>query len=140
MRSSPRTTFCLLSTCEKAHHISPHELVASSMVDKSARESQRRRGQSLDIKTVGLRTSEIPIPLLVSLAMTHRYHHRHALPFRDWYPFTKPVLIFKISSTFVPRCFPVLYPISRSGTQTSKSSPLSVGLFDVFPTLVVAHH
>ena len=37
----PRTTFCLLTTCEQAHYISPHELVASSMTDKSAREIQR---------------------------------------------------------------------------------------------------
>jgi len=51
LRSSPRTTFCLLTTCEQAHYISPHELVASSMAGKSARESQRRRGQSRDIKT-----------------------------------------------------------------------------------------
>jgi len=61
-----------------------------------------------------LRTSEIPIPLLVSSAVTHHCHHRPALPFRDW----KPVLILteEISSTLVPLCFPVLYPISRSGT------------------------
>jgi len=51
LRSSPRTTFCLLTTCEQAHYISPHELVASSMAGKSARKSQRRRGQSRDIKT-----------------------------------------------------------------------------------------
>ena len=65
-----------------------------------------------------LRTSEIPIPLLVSLAVMHHCHHPPALPFRDWQHFTKPVLILteEFSSTFVPRCFPVLYPISRSGT------------------------
>ena len=92
LRSSPRTTFCLLTTCEQAHYISPHELVASSMAAKSARESQRRRGLSHDIKT-RLRTSEIPIPLLVSSVVTHHCHHRPALPFRDWHPLIKPVLI-----------------------------------------------
>ena len=51
LRSSPRTTFCLLTTCEQAHYISPHELVASSMAGKSARKSQRRRRQSRDVKT-----------------------------------------------------------------------------------------
>ena len=51
LRSSPRTTFCLLTTCEYAHYISPHELVASFMTGKSARESQRRRDQCRDIKT-----------------------------------------------------------------------------------------
>ena len=51
LRSYPRTTFCLTTTCEQAHYIFPHELVASSMVGKSARKSQRRRGQSRDIKT-----------------------------------------------------------------------------------------
>jgi len=40
-----------------------------------------------------LRTSEIPMPKCVSSAVTHRCHHRPALPFRDWHPFTKPVLI-----------------------------------------------
>jgi len=39
------------------------------MAGKSARKSQRRRGQSLDIKTGQASTSEIPIPLLVSLAV-----------------------------------------------------------------------
>jgi len=41
-----------------------------------------------------LRTSEIPLPKSVSSAVTHRCHHRPALPFRvrDWHPFTKPVL------------------------------------------------
>jgi len=72
-------------------------------------------------------TSEIPIPLLVSSVVTHHCHHWPALSFRNWHPFTKLVLILtdEISSTFVPRCFPVLYPISRSGTQTSKSPPPS---------------
>jgi len=53
LRSSPRTTCCLLTTCEQAHYIFPHdsELVASSMAGKSAQKSQRRRGQSRDIKT-----------------------------------------------------------------------------------------
>ena len=52
-----------------------------------------------------LRTSEIPIPLLVSSAVTHHCHHRPALLFRDWHPFTKPVMILtkEISSTFVLR-------------------------------------
>ena len=74
-----------------------------------------------------LRTSEIPMTLLVSSAVTHHCHHWPALPCRDWHPFTKPVMILteEISSTFVPQCFPVLYPISRSGTQTSKSPPPS---------------
>jgi len=74
-----------------------------------------------------LRTSEILIPLLVSSAVTHHCHHQPALPFRDWHPFTKPVLILteEISSTFVPWCFPVLYLILRSRTQMSKSPPLS---------------
>jgi len=34
-------------------------------------------------------TSEIPMPLLVSLAVTHHCHHWPALPFRDWHAFTK---------------------------------------------------
>jgi len=51
LRSYPRTIFCLLTTCEQAHYVSPHELVASSMAGKSARENQRRCGQSRDIKT-----------------------------------------------------------------------------------------
>ena len=61
-----------------------------------------------------LRTSEIPMPKSVYSAVTHRCHHRPALPFRDW----QLVLISaeKISSTFVPRGYAVLYPISRSGT------------------------
>ena len=65
-----------------------------------------------------LRTSEIPRPKSVSSAVTHRCHHRPALPFRDWHPFTNPVLILakEISSTVVPRGFAILYPISRSGT------------------------
>jgi len=75
-----------------------------------------------------LRTSEIPMPKSVSSAVTHRKHHRPALPFRDWLPFTKPVLILaeEISSTFVPRGYAVLYPISRSGTSKKKSPPPSV--------------
>jgi len=65
-----------------------------------------------------LRTSEIPMPLLVSSVVTHHCHHWPALPFRDWHPFTKPVLILteEISSSFVPRGFAILYPILRSGT------------------------
>ena len=51
LRSSPRTTFCLLTTCEQADCISPHELVACSMAGKSARKSEGQRGQSRDIKT-----------------------------------------------------------------------------------------
>jgi len=60
-----------------------------------------------------LRTSQIPIPKSVSVVVTHHCHHRPALPFRDWHPFTKPVLILPeaISSTFVPRCYAVLYPV-----------------------------
>jgi len=50
-QSSPRTTFCLFTTCEQAHYISPHEMVAFSMIGKSARKSQRQCGQSRDIKT-----------------------------------------------------------------------------------------
>jgi len=38
-------------------------------------------------------TSEISILLLVCSAVAHHCHHRPALPFRDWHPFTKPVLI-----------------------------------------------
>jgi len=70
-----------------------------------------------------LRTPKIPMLLLVSSAVTHHCYHRPALLFRDWNPFTKPVLILpkEISSTFVPRGFAVLYPISRSG----KSPPPS---------------
>jgi len=49
LRSYPRTTFCLLATCEQAHYISPHELVASYMAGKSAQKSQKRRGPSRDI-------------------------------------------------------------------------------------------
>ena len=41
LRSSPRTTFCQLTTCEQAHYISPRELVAPSISGKSARKSQR---------------------------------------------------------------------------------------------------
>jgi len=37
-----------------------------------------------------LRTSEIQMPKSVSSAVTHRWHHLPALPFRDWHPFTKP--------------------------------------------------
>jgi len=42
------------------------------------------------------------------------------MPFRDWRPFTKPLLIFEkeISSIFVPRGYAVLYTISRFGTQS----------------------
>ena len=40
-----------------------------------------------------LRTSEIPMPKSVRSAVTHRCHHRPALPFQDWHPFTKPALI-----------------------------------------------
>ena len=48
----PTNNICLLTTCEQAHYISPwHELVTSSMTGKSARKSQRWRGQSHDIKT-----------------------------------------------------------------------------------------
>ena len=74
-----------------------------------------------------LRTSEILMPKSVSSAVTHRCHRRLTLPFRDWNPFTKPVLILgeEISSTFVPRGYAVLYTISRSGTLTSKSAPPS---------------
>jgi len=36
-----------------------------------------------------LSTSETPIPLLVSSAVTHHFHHRPALPFRDWHPLTE---------------------------------------------------
>jgi len=59
-----------------------------------------------------LRTSEIPMPKSVSSAVTHRCHHQPALPFRDWHPFTKQVLILveEISSTFVPRCYAVFSP------------------------------
>jgi len=65
-----------------------------------------------------LRTSEILMPKSVSSAVTHCCHHRPALPFWDWHPFTKPVLILaeEISSTFVPCGYAVLYTISRSGT------------------------
>ena len=49
---------------------------------KSVRKSQRRRGQSRDIKTGHI--SEIPMPLLVSSAVTH---HASALHFRDLAPF-----------------------------------------------------
>ena len=38
-----------LTTCEQAHYISPHELVASSMAGKSARKRQKRRGPSRHI-------------------------------------------------------------------------------------------
>jgi len=47
--SYPRTKFGLLTTCEQAHYISPHELVASSMAAESARKSQKRRSPSRDI-------------------------------------------------------------------------------------------
>ena len=50
LTSSPRTTFCLFTTCKQAQYISPHELVAFSMAGKSARENQGRRGQSRNIK------------------------------------------------------------------------------------------
>jgi len=49
LRSYPRTTYFLLTTCEQAHYISPHELVASFMAGKSARKSQKRHGPSSDI-------------------------------------------------------------------------------------------
>jgi len=53
-----------------------------------------------------LHTSEIPLPKSVSSAVTHRCHHRPALPFQDWHPFTKPVLILaeENSSTFCSSC------------------------------------
>jgi len=49
LRSYPRTIFCLLTTFEHAHYISPHELVASSMAGKSTRKSQKQHSPSLDI-------------------------------------------------------------------------------------------
>jgi len=115
LRSSPRTTLCLLTKCEQAHYISPTSWL---LLPWQASPHGKVRGDAANpvISRPGrLRTSEIPIPLLVSSAVTH---HR---PFRDWHLFTKPVLILteEISSTSTPRCFPVLYPISRSGTYTS---------------------
>ena len=102
LTSYPPTTFCMLTTCEQAHYISLYELVASSMAGKSGLKSQRRRGQSLISRPGKLRTSEISMPLLVSSAVTHHCHHRPALPFRDWYPFTKLVLILHEESTANP--------------------------------------
>ena len=122
LRSSPQTTFCILTTCEQAHYISPHELVASYMAGKSARNSQKSEA-TRPIPWYQDRASYAPLRSRwrcwwARRAVTHHCHHRPALPFRDWHPFTKPVLILTedISSTFVPRGFAVLYPISRSGT------------------------
>jgi len=120
IRSSPRTIFCLITTCEQAHYISPTSwlLLPWQASPPGTVKSQRRRGQSCDIKTGHTSASEIPMPLLVSSVVTHHYHHRPVLPFQDWHPFTKPSLILteEISSTFVPRGFVVVYPILRSGT------------------------
>ena len=115
LRSSPRRTFCLLTTCEQAHYICPWSLL---LLPWQASPPGKFRGDAanpLISRPSRLRTSEIPMPLLVSLAVTHHCYHQPALPFRDWHPFTKPVLILteEISSTFVPRGFAVLYPISR---------------------------
>jgi len=60
-----------------------HELVTSCMIGKSARKSQRRRSQSRD----RLRTSEIPIPLLVSSAVTHHCHSSACIAFPRLAPF-----------------------------------------------------
>ena len=48
--------------------------------------------------------------------MTHHCHHRPVSPFRDWYPFTKLVLILteKIISTLVLGGFDVFDPFSWS--------------------------
>ena len=127
MRSSPRTKFCLLRHVSRPITFPPTSWL---LLPWQASPPGKCRGDAANpvISRLGrLRTSEILIPLLVSSAVKHDCHHRPALPFRSCHPFRKQVLILteEISSTFVPRCFPILYPISRSGTKISKSPPPS---------------
>jgi len=50
LRSSPRTSW-QDSTFEKARFVFPHVLAAASVAGKPDRNSQKRRGQSRDIRT-----------------------------------------------------------------------------------------
>jgi len=118
LRSYPRTTFCLLTTCEQGLYISHTSWLLLPWQASPPAKVRSDAAHPMISTPHRLRKSEIPMPKSVSSAVMHHCHHRPALPFRDWHPFTKPVLILskEISSTFEPRGYAVLYPISRSGT------------------------
>ena len=108
LRSSPRTTFYLLTTCEQAHYISPHKLIACPMTGKSAQKSQRRRGQSRDIKTgqathlwdpnsaVGELGGHAALPLSACIAFSR------LAPFSFFLGFRRPNLITGLSGLRTP--------------------------------------
>ena len=123
LRSSPRTTFCLLTTCDQAHYVFPHDLVASSVVGKSNRKSQRRRGQSRDIKTRQATHLRDPDAAVGELGGDASLPSSACIAFLRLAPFHKTGTDF--DATFVPRGFAVLYTISRSGIESSKSAPPS---------------
>ena len=82
----PCTCLCLLSLCLRVHLVlhsvdmqNPHELVAPSMADKSARKSQKRHG--INPAQATQPASEILMPKSVSLTVTHCCH-QPTLPFR----------------------------------------------------------
>jgi len=118
LRSSPRTTFCLLTTCEQAHYISLHELVVCSMAGKSARENQRRRGQSRDIKAGQATHLLNPDAAFAELGGDASLPSSACIAFPRLAPFHKTGTDFDGGNelNFVPRVFAVLSLISRSGT------------------------
>ena len=92
LRSYPRTTFCLLTreimlfigqlkgrlkrilftTCERAHYISPHELVVSCMSGRSAQKSQKRRGPLSPVISPPHRLYTSEIPMLKSVSSLNK--------------------------------------------------------------------
>jgi len=93
-------------------------MVDSSMTGKSARKSHKWRGPSRDINPAQVTHLWNPDAEVCELRSDASLPSSAFIAFPRLHPFTKPVLILaeEFSSTFVPRGYAVLYPISRSGT------------------------
>jgi len=116
-------------------HLPPHHLWAGSFgFPPPARCSFRGRPARL-----AMLEAKRPIPWYQDGQATHLWDPKAAvgelgddaslpssacIAFRDWRAWAKLVLILakEISSTFVPRDFAILYPISRSGTKPQSPS------------------
>jgi len=95
LRSYSRTTFCLSPSVSKLITFSPTSWLLLPWQASPPRKVKSNAAHPMISTPHRLRTSETLMLKAVSSAVTHRCHHRPALPFQDWNPFTNTVLIWR---------------------------------------------
>ena len=115
----PMNNICLLTTFEQAHFVLPHVLAAPSVAGQPDLQCWKRGSQSRGIETRQATHLGDPEDAVSELGDDASSPSSACIAFKDCRASAKLVLLLSegISSSFVPRDYAVLYPISRSNTE-----------------------